>query len=322
MTYPPVTGADDGDTGYGVLGTSAMAIGVEGQVGTPSEITRPAPGEAGGATPVQAGVAGYGYNTGIPGRPGLGATHGVYGSSLSGDGVTGNSAEGNGVSGTGAANGVFGTCTTTAGRVNVAGVSGQSNGDGPGVLGTSYGAGPGVLAVARGHQIDLLGVDKFPGLAAFMAGNMFVTGDVSVAGDVLLANADCAEDFDVADPVIDPGTVVIINEAGRVEGCQREYDKRVVGVISGAGPLRPGIVLDKRQTGQLRMPVALFGKVYCKVDASTHAIAAGDALTTSATPGHAMRATDQTQAFGAVIGKALGSLASGIGLVPMLVVLQ
>jgi hypothetical protein len=45
-------------------------------------------------------------------------------------------------------------------------------------------------------------------------------------------------------------------------------------------------------------------------------------LTTSSTPGHAMRATDPGRAFGAVIGKALGSLPSGRGLVPVLVALQ
>jgi hypothetical protein len=35
-----------------------------------------------------------------------------------------------------------------------------------------------------------------------------------------------------------------------------------------------------------------------------------------------MRANEPGQAFGAVIGKALGALASGQGLVPMLVCLQ
>jgi hypothetical protein len=35
-----------------------------------------------------------------------------------------------------------------------------------------------------------------------------------------------------------------------------------------------------------------------------------------------MRATDPTRAFGAVIGKALGSIDDGRGLVPVLVALQ
>jgi hypothetical protein len=64
------------------------------------------------------------------------------------------------------------------------------------------------------------------------------------------------------------------------------------------------------------------GKVYCKVDASKVPIVIGDLLTTSSTPGHAMKAVDPGQAFGAVIGKALRPLAGGRGLVPILVALQ
>jgi hypothetical protein len=68
--------------------------------------------------------------------------------------------------------------------------------------------------------------------------------------------------------------------------------------------------------------VALIGKVYCKVDADSGAIAVGDLLTTAATPGHAMKAADPARAFGAVIGKALAPLAKGCGLIPILVALQ
>jgi len=48
----------------------------------------------------------------------------------------------------------------------------------------------------------------------------------------------------------------------------------------------------------------------------------GDLLTTSDTPGHAMRATDRTRAYGATIGKAMSSLKDGRGLVLVLVSLQ
>jgi hypothetical protein len=70
------------------------------------------------------------------------------------------------------------------------------------------------------------------------------------------------------------------------------------------------------------VPVALVGKVYCRVDADLAPIRPGDLLTTSATPGHARRASDRERAFGAVLGKALGGLAAGRGLVPILVTLQ
>jgi len=70
------------------------------------------------------------------------------------------------------------------------------------------------------------------------------------------------------------------------------------------------------------MPIALMGKVYCKVDAQFAAIAVGDLLTTSPTAGHAMKADDPAKAFGAVIGKALRPLDAGLGLIPILIALQ
>jgi len=64
------------------------------------------------------------------------------------------------------------------------------------------------------------------------------------------------------------------------------------------------------------------GKAYCKVDATHAAIQIGDLLTTSPMKGHAMKAEDPYKAFGAVIGKALGSLNEGLGMIPVLVALQ
>ena len=80
---------------------------------------------------------------------------------------------------------------------------------------------------------------------------------------------------------------MVINEEGALQQSRQAYDKRVAGVISGAGDFRPGLVLDKQQSEGNRMPIALLGKVYCKVDARYTAIEVGDLLTTSPTPGHA-----------------------------------
>ena len=102
----------------------------------------------------------------------------------------------------------------------------------------------------------------------------------------------------------------------------RSYDRRVAGVISGAGGYKPAVILDRKATGADRLPLALMGKVYCRVDASKSPISIGDLLTTSSTPGHAMKAANQAKAFGAVIGKALRPLSEGCGLVPILVALQ
>jgi hypothetical protein len=142
-------------------------------------------------------------------------------------------------------------------------------------------------------------------------------------GDIILRNADCAEDFDVAEMAsIGPGTVVALDANGAVRESRDAYERAVAGVVSGAGDLKPGIRLDRRDTGRTRLPVALVGKVFCKADATFGAIQAGDLLTSSPTPGHAMKASDPARAFGAVIGKALTPLASGRDLIPILVALQ
>jgi hypothetical protein len=115
---------------------------------------------------------------------------------------------------------------------------------------------------------------------------------------------------------------MVLGDEGALYPSSTAYDKRVAGVISGAGKYKPGIVFDRQQSNDIRQPVALLGKVYCKVDADYAPIEVGDLLTTSSTAGHAMKATDPLKAFGTVIGKALRSLKESQGLIPILVALQ
>jgi hypothetical protein len=143
------------------------------------------------------------------------------------------------------------------------------------------------------------------------------------AGDIRLLGADCAENFDIAAVSgVEPGSVVVLDKDGKLCQSSEAYDKKVAGVISGAGAYRPGIILDRQSGPEGRMPVALVGKVYCKVDADYGPIGVGDLLTTAPTPGHAMKAADPYQAFGAIIGKALRPQPEGKGLIPILVALQ
>ena len=161
------------------------------------------------------------------------------------------------------------------------------------------------------------------GHAGFFDGNVHVTGNFSTDGDIALQNADCAEDFTIAcADVVEPGTVMVVDDDETLSPSIEEYDKRVAGVISGAGSYKPGLVLDRRGSSRSRQPLALLGKVYCKIDATLAPIAVGDLLTTSSVPGHAMKASDPARAFGAVIGKALRRLDGGRGLVPILIALQ
>jgi hypothetical protein len=161
------------------------------------------------------------------------------------------------------------------------------------------------------------------GHAGFFDGKVWVGGELAVGGDILLANADCAEDFDVAHvSTATPGTVMVIGDDGVLEPSSQAYDKSVVGVISGAGDYKPGLILDKQASNGNRQPIALLGKVCCKVTAEFGAIEAGDLLTTSPVSGHAMRSSELSKAFGAVIGKALRPLRDGRGLIPILIALQ
>ncbi|MGE5662005.1 MAG: hypothetical protein ACM3X1_07120 [Ignavibacteriales bacterium] len=154
------------------------------------------------------------------------------------------------------------------------------------------------------------------------AGNPSLTLDGG-AGDIFFNNADCAEDFDISELAdSEPGTVMVISQEGKLQQCSRAYDKKVVGVISGAGRYKPGVILDKKKSSSDRKSISLIGKVYCKVDARSSPVEVGDLLTTSSIPGHAMKATDPKRAFGAVIGKALYHLKTGKGLIPILVALQ
>jgi hypothetical protein len=153
---------------------------------------------------------------------------------------------------------------------------------------------------------------------------LHVNVNISVTGDIKFVGADCAEEFDIVDDCdkITPGTVMVINQGGQLCQCSRAYDTAVAGVISGAGDYKPGIILGRSESRRERLPIALVGKVFCKVDADFGPVHVGDLLTTSPTPGHAMKVTDPPSAFGAVIGKSLGAIPTGQALVPILIALQ
>lgn len=265
-------------------------------------------------------------------------TPGVSGDNTAdGDGVLGETSHtGIGVHGMGDAGiGVFGECNGGRGVVGVSktatGVEGHST-DGAGVWGTSDNN-EGIHAEtkstvtaaiaafqtnAASESAALYAKHYGKRTAAFFEGNVVITGHLEFT-----QAADCAEDFDIAAEVCaEPGTVMALDEEGNLrESCQ-PYDTRVAGVISGAGFYKPGVILDKQQSASTRKPIALLGKVFCKVDAQFGAIKVGDLLTTSPTVGHAMRVTDPVKAFGAVIGKALRPQADGKGLIPILITLQ
>ena len=157
------------------------------------------------------------------------------------------------------------------------------------------------------------------------ADNGVVTSDIVVIN----GGSDIAEPYDVA-PAGDaqpiPGMVVSIDPAqvGKLRVSARAYDRTVAGIISGANGINPGLTLGQKGTvADGEMPVANVGRVWCYVDADAGGpVAPGDLLTTSATPGHAMKVTDHSAANGAVLGKAMSTLDCGRGMVLVLVSLQ
>jgi hypothetical protein len=177
----------------------------------------------------------------------------------------------------------------------------------------------GVFGISHNPQPAGVSGHNPGGMAGYFEGNVVVTGDVCCVG------ADCAEQFSVADSsTIIPGLVMSISTDGSLEVCATPYDTRIAGVVSGAGDYRPGIVLDRNASVATddRKSIGLMGKAYCWADAQYGPIRTGDLLTSSATPGHAMKAADRERCLGALLGKALRPLESGCGLIPMLIALQ
>lgn len=290
--------------GYGVQGISVVGRGVVAESDTNY-------GLRASSRTLAAARCSSSEGTGVEGEAG-GKGDGVRGSSKSGTGAVGISDTGRGVAGfSNTWQGVYGHSNVQAG---VVGESDQFDG----VYGVSHNK---VHAGVSGHNLDRNGKPVPGGMAGFFNGDLIVTGDIQVNGDIKLMNADLAEDFDVTEDT-EAGDVMVLTETGMLEPSTKPYDKKAIGVISGAGEYKPAIILDKQTGDTHRKPVAMMGKVYCKVDAGIAPIDAGDLLTTSHIRGYAMKAADPLQAFGAVIGKALRSAKNGKGLIPILVILK
>jgi len=163
-----------------------------------------------------------------------------------------------------------------------------------------------------------------PSRALTVRGNILVENETT--GESVLelgVGLDYAEGFDVAgDSPVAPGTVLVIDpdSPGELTPSAIAYDSRVAGIAAGAQGFGSGVKLG---VGQFDCDVALAGRVYCNVDATAAGIEPGDLLTTSSTPGFAMKVTDRQAAYGAILGKAMQRLERGQrGQILVLVTLQ
>jgi hypothetical protein len=261
--------------------------------------------------PNGAGVYGTNDTTGFGLQGVCSKGRGVTGASDSGPGIYGESKSASGGEGwSGSGYGLAGQSQTSAG------IRGTSQ-NGTGTEGWSTN-GVGVFATSQ-NSTALLARSSI--LAARFEGNIQITGSAEVWGDINFTGGDCAEQFASSTPA-EPGTVMVLAAEGEVETSAFAYDKRVVGVVAGAGSYKPGIVLDRNHQPGKYSTIGLLGKVFCKVDADAAPIEVGDLLTTGNTPGHAMKASDPARAFGAILGKALLRCDRGLATIPILITLQ
>jgi hypothetical protein len=229
-----------------------------------------------------AGVSGYG-GPGVFGQGTLG--YGVLGKAgVFGAGVKG---EGNALS--------FGGWFTNTDQVVLLVTSGAENSDN-------------AIQVDGGHDNEI---------------DFRVTNDGDVYGDggSYHSPADFAEMMAVSGDAsgYEPGDVLIISPDvdQSVTLAASSYSSAVVGVYS----TEPGFVAGYTDDITGEIPVAMVGVVPCKVSAENGAIQRGELLVTASMPGHAMRAGDNPPQ-GTVLGKALGELTEGTGVIEILVTLQ
>ena len=141
----------------------------------------------------------------------------------------------------------------------------------------------------------------------------------------ITGGSDLTEKFEITNAVdLPPGTVLVIDDEnpGYLKESTVPYDKRVAGIISGAGGVNAGISLSQKGVFDKGEPVALTGRVYVNATTENGAIEPGDLITTSSLRGFAMKVTDHERAPGAILGKAMSRLQEGEGLVLVLVTLQ
>jgi len=312
----------DGDTGFDAFYASGL-VGVFGQSMSPASaaVEGMAISQTGDPVGVFGKTASNDRGIGVRGQAvaPTGAGIGVLGEALSPGGQAGFF---NHMATTGNPTAVFGFVSSADGGEAVHGRSLASSGTGIGVIGDTNSfqglggsfanfAGGSILRGANGggtvFRVDGNGTvfadGGFQPNGADFAESMAVNGDRNEysAGDLL---------------VIDP------TANRQLALSQQPYSTLVAGIYS----TKPGLLGSPRGIEEVtttrEIPLAVVGIVPCRVTTENGAIQPGDLLVTSSTAGHAMKGTDRQKMLGAVVGKALGSLDHGTGVIEVLVTLQ
>ncbi|HSW88440.1 MAG TPA: hypothetical protein VLG12_04725, partial [Candidatus Saccharimonadales bacterium] len=143
--------------------------------------------------------------------------------------------------------------------------------------------------------------------------NIANNGDTTIKGTIYASNttvqsADLAENY-IASDQLEPGDIIMPEDKGNTMAVIKstgQYQSQVIGVVS----TKPGVVLNSDAqtdtTHPYKYPIAISGRVPVKVSIANGVVRTGDLLTSSATPGVAMKATEA----GPIIGKALENFSS------------
>jgi hypothetical protein len=194
-------------------------------------------------------------------------------------------------------------------------------------VGTDPGAGNmvtsgsvGIGTTAPAYKLDVAGI-----IRTSSGGIVFPDGSTqTTAFNPTICGGDYAESVDVAGArtSYEPGDVLVIDPKtpGKFLKANQAYSTLVAGIYS----TKPGTVGRRQTTAKSpdEVPMAVVGIVPTKVSAENGPIQAGDLLVASSTLGRAMKGTDRGKMLGAVVGKALGNLDSGTGVIEVLVTLQ
>jgi hypothetical protein len=186
------------------------------------------------------------------------------------------------------------------------------------------------------NQASFFDIDNGASFSVFQvdeSGNMWAAG--SKAGYVVdVARNDDSAPLETGDVVAISGAAAPVlgeNPLILVRRASADNPTAVVGVVDRRVVLDAGLAGDGRGSvptvaagaiapGDLLNIVTLGSFKAIKVDASFGAIAPGDLLVASPHAGYAMRAS--SPAPGTILGKALGALDSGTGLIPVILNLQ
>ena len=153
-------------------------------------------------------------------------------------------------------------------------------------------------------------ITAYTGSMVNMTGNVTTSANVHASFFVGTATAaryaDLAEKYE-SDAEYEAGTVLVFGGEAEVTACEEELDHRVAGVVS----TDPAYMMNADAEGQY---VALTGRVPCKV---VGPVAKGDLMVASSVKGHAK--ADNNAGPGRIIGKAIGEIDSGEGVIEVLV---